>query len=67
MRKYIGKIMIEYFKSLWMRITKTTPSDPVPVSEKISVEIIVKDTETIPPAPKISKPRRKYVRKATTH
>ncbi len=50
-----------------MRITKTTPSDIVPVSEKISVEITVKDTETIPPAPKISKPRRKYVRKATTH
>ena len=67
MRKYIGKIMIEYFKSLWMRITKTKPSDIVPASEKISVEITVKDTETIPPAPKISKPRRKYVRKATTH
>ena len=64
--------MIQYFKSLWMRMRKTTglPGNEVmiPVSEKISVEIAVKDA-TIPSALKIVKPRpkRKYVRKVTEH
>jgi len=62
--------MIQYFKSLWMRMRKTNglPGNEVliPVNDKIVVEVSVKE-EHIPPAPKISRPKRKYVRKATSH
>jgi hypothetical protein len=63
--------MIQYFKSLWMRMRKTNslPGNEVliPVNDKIVVEVSVKEEEHIPPAPKIARPKRKYVRKATTH
>ena len=54
-----------------MRMRKTTglPGNEVliPVNDKIVVEMSVKEEEHIPPAPKIARPKRKYVRKATTH
>jgi hypothetical protein len=63
--------MIQYFKSLWMRMRKTNslPGNEVliPINDKIVVEVSVKQDSNIPPAPKISRPKRKYVRKATSH
>lgn len=53
-----------------MRKTNGLPGNEVlvPINDKIAVEITAKN-DTIPPAPKIvkPKPKRKYVRKVTEH
>ncbi len=48
-----------------MRKTNGLPGNEVliPINDKIVVEVSVKQDEHIPPAPKIGKPKRKYMRK----
>lgn len=55
--------MIQYFKSLWMRMRKTTglPGNEVliPINEKIVIETSVTEKP-------VEKKKRKYVRKINT-
>lgn len=56
MRKYIGKIMMEYFKSLWLKLRKSNgmPGNTVliPMVEQKVPEIVEKPVKT-------RKPRKK--------
>jgi hypothetical protein len=55
-RKYIGKIMMEYFKSLWLKLRK---SNGMPGNTVLIPMVEQKVPETIEKPVKVRKPRKK--------